>query len=183
MSHQFTSGGSGPGTNGYNPPASFPGFPSNFSPPLNGLAQNGAQTQPQQAFAQLPHHSAHPMSSGNPDVERLERLKKEILEGQNPLYKAIPNPIFLESLYLGRTAQGQTSVPPHPDQVPSSAKAVNTSHQNGTNGQSNGGTRANEGSQSAQAPVTTVGANSQSGDNVCTLLVFLTRQLTFRLSS
>lgn len=56
-------------------------------------------------------------SSSNNDLERLERLKKEILDGQNPIYKAVPQPDFLESLYLGRTLQKTDTVPAHPEQV------------------------------------------------------------------
>ena len=50
-------------------------------------------------------------SFNNSDLERLERLKKEILDGQNPIYKAVPQPDYLESLYLGRTSQYRKSPP------------------------------------------------------------------------
>ena len=46
--------------------------------------------------------SDYMLSSTNSDLERLERLKREILEGQNPYYQPVPRPDYLESLYLGR---------------------------------------------------------------------------------
>ncbi|KAI5123082.1 hypothetical protein M0805_000516 [Coniferiporia weirii] len=135
MSQPFTSGGSAPGNNGhavvpnvngapaaYHPALpNFPVFPglNSFAQSLNGQSQMPPQTPGLQAstqqsfFPQIPR----PHSSGNSDLERLERLKREILEGQNPIYKAVPQPNFLESIYLGRTLQAQNSVPAHPEQV------------------------------------------------------------------
>ncbi|EJD02915.1 uncharacterized protein FOMMEDRAFT_140720 [Fomitiporia mediterranea MF3/22] len=73
-----------------------------------------------------PPQPQQPPSSDNSDLEKLERLKREILEGQNPVYKAVPQPDFLESLYLGRSAKRQNSVPAHPEQIVPSQSETNT---------------------------------------------------------
>ena len=70
--------------------------------------------QPQQQ-SQFPD-AGRAQPTDNSDLERLERLKKEILEGQNPAYKAIPQPDYLESLYLGRLPQQKTPTPPRPSE-------------------------------------------------------------------
>lgn len=58
-------------------------------------------------------------NNNNIDLQTLERLKSEILAGQNPIYRAVPQPKFLESLYLGRASEntGNSNVPAHPDQI------------------------------------------------------------------
>ncbi len=62
-------------------------------------------------------------NSNNGDLQSLERLKSEILAGQNPIYRAVPQPKFLESLYLGRASEDAVIAPAHPDQVPDINKA------------------------------------------------------------
>ncbi|KLO16940.1 hypothetical protein SCHPADRAFT_926202 [Schizopora paradoxa] len=64
------------------------------------------------------------------DLQTLERLKSEILAGQNPIYKAVPQPRFLESLYLGRGSDStvNSNVPAHPDQVSDGEKTGRSAH-------------------------------------------------------
>lgn len=95
------SNGSGSVTNGTSVHSftAFPGLPSFGSLSLGDKSGLRDRQTPQSSF------QSHSRSSNNSDIERLERLKKEILDGQNPIYKAVPQPDFLESLYLGRTSQ------------------------------------------------------------------------------
>ncbi|KAH8119134.1 hypothetical protein DFH11DRAFT_1539997 [Phellopilus nigrolimitatus] len=129
MSQPFNSSGPVPASNGHDgaPAAYHPALPNfsafpglnSFAQSLNNQSQLSIQTPTQQSF--FPQIT-RPHASGTNDVEKLERLKKEILEGQNPIYKAVPQPNFLESLYLGRPLQVQGSVPAHPEQVTIGAK-------------------------------------------------------------
>lgn len=129
MAQPYTAG-AGPLANGHADAAYHPAFSSfsapamtptyalpgltSFVPPMNGQYQTSAQTPLTPHFAsQVPGL----LTAGNSDLEKLERLKREILEGQNPIYKAVPQPNFLESLYLGRSSQTQSIVPAHPEQI------------------------------------------------------------------
>lgn len=120
----------------------FSGFPG-LSSLLQSMASQAAttvQTPTAQTPTQPPYtpQLARPPSSGNSDLERLERLKKEILDGQNPIYKAVPQPDFLESLYLGRSLQRTDTVPAHPEQI-GIAHGQSTNNQASlTNGQAEG---------------------------------------------
>lgn len=78
---------------------------------------NGQHQSSFPSLAQMASSQKSLSSSANSDLEILERLKREILEGQNPYYKAVPQPAFLEHLYLGRSSQGRQNVPAHPEQV------------------------------------------------------------------
>lgn len=129
MAQPYTTG-AGPLANGHADAAYHPAFSSfsapamtptyalpgltSFVPPMNGQYQTSAQTPLTPHF---PTQVPGLLTSGNSDLEKLERLKREILEGQNPIYKAVPQPNFLESLYLGRSSQTQTTVPAHPEQI------------------------------------------------------------------
>ena len=99
------SNGHVPAANAYHPALpNFSGFPGlgtfAASLPMNNPSQVPTLVQ-QPIFSQVPLSQA----SENADLEKLERLKREILDGQNPIYKAVPQPDFLESLYLGRSSQ------------------------------------------------------------------------------
>ena len=99
--------------------SSFPGFASVFKS-MSEHPRNTSLTTTEQT-ANHPHKQNSPMTSESSDLERLERLKKEILDGQNPIYKAVPQPDYLESLYLGRLVQ-KSKAPCQPDQVQDSTE-------------------------------------------------------------
>ncbi|OCB88397.1 hypothetical protein A7U60_g4438 [Sanghuangporus baumii] len=108
---------SGDATSSHPALASFSAFPGlkSFAESLTALSQTRLSDSG-------PHGSPQPQpqlssTSSNSDIEKLERLKKEILDGQNPVYKAVPQPRFLENLYLGRSVQRQNFAPAHPDQI------------------------------------------------------------------
>ncbi|PAV18736.1 hypothetical protein PNOK_0557900 [Pyrrhoderma noxium] len=107
--------------------ADFPGLTA-LTQSLSSQSQVALSTQTPTSAASTPIPQSYysPQARGpsveNSDLERLERLKKEILEGQNPIYKAIPQPNFLESLYLGRSLQINNSAPAHPDQLTADRK-------------------------------------------------------------
>ncbi|CAL1705983.1 unnamed protein product [Somion occarium] len=70
------------------------------------------QQQPPQFFQQPP--SGPP---GQSDLELLERLKETIKNNQHEIFRPVPQPDALASVYLGpRPAVSQ--VPPHPEQIP-----------------------------------------------------------------
>ena len=102
----------------------FPGLKS-FAQPLTAQSQPSLSGSTSQTSPQPQPQPDSSSSSGNSDIEKLERLKREILEGQNPIYKAIPQPRFLEKLYLGRSVQRQDFVPAHPDQITKSPPSSN----------------------------------------------------------
>jgi hypothetical protein len=119
MSSPFSvtsSSGGGPPSN---IPAS-PGFPlpGNFyggynylgpmGPPMHGPNVHHSQ-QHQPFFTNLP--------PGQSDLEKLEKLKDQIKSGQHDIYRAVPQPAALASLYQGPATQSQ--VPHHPEQGPS----------------------------------------------------------------
>ncbi|KAL5523721.1 hypothetical protein ACEPAG_7894 [Sanghuangporus baumii] len=108
---------SGDATSSRPPLASFSAFPGlkSFAQSLTALSQTPLSDSGPHGAPQPQHQLSSP--SSNSDIEKLERLKKEILDGQNPVYKAVPQPRFLENLYLGRSVQRQNFAPAHPDQI------------------------------------------------------------------
>lgn len=95
MTHPFVSGNPSSGflqNHSYSGSFPLPGFVP---------AQKGHQHQ---SYSLYPSGTLQNGSSGNSDLEILERLKREILAGQNPHYTAVPQPAYLESLYLGRSS-------------------------------------------------------------------------------
>lgn len=175
-----TSGGiNGTPPGAFQPHGNFPGFGFNtfLQSPVNGQQQNSQQNlQLQQASMLRNQYQDHIVSTGNSDLDRLERLKKEILDGQNPFYKATPQPSFLESIYLGHTSQGQAAVPVHPEQMSSTTKpATGAQLQSGyvsRSSRDNASIGADENSSQNQAsqhratPIAANGPSSQSGNNV-----------------
>jgi hypothetical protein len=115
MAHPFASSNS---SGGFIPNHGYSGVV--YPLPGFGPAQNG---QHQQGYAQFHQPVQVNGSSGNSDLDILERLKREILAGQNPQYTAIPNPTYLESLYLGRPGKDVNG------SVAATAAQTNTSHQ------------------------------------------------------
>ena len=108
-----------PAFSSFTAPALTPSYPlpglTAYVSQMNGQFQSSVQTP---LTPQFPSAAGSQVTAGNSDLEKLERLKREILEGQNPLYKATPQPDFLASLYMGRAQQEKSTVPAHPEQVP-----------------------------------------------------------------
>lgn len=82
------------------------------------FSASGMQHQRAQFF---PDPSLPP---GQADLEALERLKEIIKNNQHEIFRATPRPAALASLYRGTLP---SVVPPHPEQVPNSAKEKSTS--------------------------------------------------------
>ncbi|KAI0075863.1 hypothetical protein K474DRAFT_1663752 [Panus rudis PR-1116 ss-1] len=95
----------------FSPFGPFPNYHPNYIPgPMSGSPfQQSPQFFPQ---AQGP--------PGKSDLELLERLKEMIKNNQHELFRPVPQPAALASLYLGpRNASANGShVPPHPEQIP-----------------------------------------------------------------
>ncbi|KAH7916595.1 hypothetical protein BJ138DRAFT_289681 [Hygrophoropsis aurantiaca] len=115
MSSPFSVASSGGGSN--NVPSSGFQIPANFGMNYNFMSgsMHGQQQQQQQQYFPQQQPILPP---GKNDLEVLENLKTLIKEGQHEFYRAVPQPAALASLYLG-PLPGQSSVPPHPEQVPS----------------------------------------------------------------
>ncbi|KAH9915061.1 uncharacterized protein BXZ73DRAFT_16161, partial [Epithele typhae] len=116
------------------PPGSFPlqSFASNFLYPQypHIVPPNFPSTVA--PFGPLPHQpmpspsvlpSAPVLPPGQNDLKILERLKEVIKNNQHEIYRPVPQPAALASIYLGPPAQSQPTtafappvVPPHPEQ-------------------------------------------------------------------
>ncbi|KAH9859170.1 hypothetical protein C2E23DRAFT_769101, partial [Lenzites betulinus] len=98
------------------PPASFPYPFAGMSP----LAGSPFQTQLQSTQFFPPQSLSQPMPAqpGQNDLEILERLKQTIKNNQHELFRPVPQPAALASVYLGPKSLLGSHVPPHPDQVP-----------------------------------------------------------------
>ncbi|KAA1475123.1 hypothetical protein DENSPDRAFT_909134 [Dentipellis sp. KUC8613] len=95
------------------PPANFPAFAYNpYMPPMHPPPP--AMSHPPQPYYPDPNPTP-----GVSDLEVLENLKQAIKNNQHEIYRAIPQPEALRSLYKGVIPDpSSTSVPPHPEQVP-----------------------------------------------------------------
>ena len=63
---------------------------------------------------------------GPADLEALERLKEAIKNNEHEIYRAVPQPAVLASLYKGLIDSVQSHVPPHPEQVPPGYQGVSS---------------------------------------------------------
>ena len=94
-----------------------PTFNTQHSPPhfypQSHLPQSQSQSMPANS---VPPQQAPP--SGQNDLEILERLKETIKKNQHELFRPIPQPAALASVYLGPKPALVSLVPPHPEQVP-----------------------------------------------------------------
>ncbi|KAI0646020.1 hypothetical protein C8Q79DRAFT_729822 [Trametes meyenii] len=92
------------------PPVAAPPFqpqrasPQFFPPPPQPIPQSVPAQQP--------------ALSGQSDLEILERLKETIKNNQHAIFRPIPRPDALLSVYLGPKTTASYHVPPHPEQVP-----------------------------------------------------------------
>lgn len=92
-----------------------PGYNSYLGPPV-GPPIHGQNVHPQHPQQHQQFFSTTNLPAGQNDLEVLEKLKEKIKSGQHEIYRAIPQPTALASIYLGPTAQSQ--VPHHPEQGP-----------------------------------------------------------------
>ena len=100
----------------YQPPGSYNTLAYNptFGPSMQILHPQQFYPDQQRAQVILP--------PGKNDLEILEKLKEMIKNGQHELYRAVPQPAALASIYLGpHTSQ----VPHHPEQAPDPQQANN----------------------------------------------------------
>ncbi|EIM81035.1 uncharacterized protein STEHIDRAFT_67290 [Stereum hirsutum FP-91666 SS1] len=74
---------------------------------------------------QLPYTPTHSqffpdpsLPPGRSDLEVLERLKETIRRNEHEIFRPIPQPAALASVYKGPLTFPQSTVPPHPEQVP-----------------------------------------------------------------
>ncbi|EPQ56879.1 hypothetical protein GLOTRDRAFT_37771 [Gloeophyllum trabeum ATCC 11539] len=111
-------------------PPNFSGYPNNYMPSMPPPVGTPFQYYPQQQQnVQLP--------PGKNDLEILEKLKDMIKNNQHDVFKPIPNPAALASIYMGpRTGTTSVSqVPPHPEQIPTDLVGTPVmSHSNGAAG-------------------------------------------------
>ena len=69
--------------------------------------------------SQQQQHPSTVLPPGQNDLEILERLKETIKNNHHELYRPIPQPAALASVYLGpKSSSAPSQVPPHPEQVP-----------------------------------------------------------------
>ena len=110
----------------FSAPFSFPFSPmSNLGPPVGAPFQQQhppPQFYPQPSTLQTPlAPSQQPivLPSGQNDLEILERLKETIKSNKHEIFRPVPQPAALASVFLGpRSSSGSSQVPPHPEQVP-----------------------------------------------------------------
>ena len=60
-------------------------------------------------------------TSGQKDLEILEKLKESIINNQHEFFRSAPQPATLAKIYMGNTSI--SPVPPHPEQVPTAQNA------------------------------------------------------------
>ncbi|KAI0630032.1 hypothetical protein C8Q77DRAFT_1219708 [Trametes polyzona] len=117
----------------FNPlqPTFSPSFPYSLAmPPLAGTPFQPVHSAPQffppqpQSISQSTPTSAHHslgLPPGQSDLEILERLKQTIKNNQHELFRPVPQPAALASVYLG--PKSFSAVPPHPEQVPAESSS------------------------------------------------------------
>lgn len=66
-----------------------------------------------QEFRQTPAPNS---TSGQKDLEVLEKLKESIINNQHDFFRSVPQPTALANIYMGNASI--SPVPPHPEQIP-----------------------------------------------------------------
>ncbi|KAH9892423.1 hypothetical protein C8Q73DRAFT_648877 [Cubamyces lactineus] len=92
-------------------------FNAQHSPPHFYPQSHLPQSQPQT----MPVNPVPPqqvLPPGQNDLEILEKLKETIKKNQHELFRPIPQPAALASVYLGPKPALASVVPPHPEQIP-----------------------------------------------------------------
>lgn len=119
-----SSAGNVPSSSAYQPPSNYAafGYTNSFGAPVHGPAhpqQHQTQQQPQPFYPQLPQQPHHQLllPAGRNDLEILENLKEIIKNGQHDMYRAVPNPAALASIYLGPIATSQAPATHPAEQV------------------------------------------------------------------
>lgn len=104
---------------GFQIPTPFSSF--GFNPNMHGM--------------QLPYTPTHSqffpdpsLPPGRSDLEVLERLKETIKRNEHEIYRAVPQPAALASVYKGPLTSPQSTVPPHPEQVPQAFQSPSASY-------------------------------------------------------
>ncbi|OSC96755.1 hypothetical protein PYCCODRAFT_1472372 [Trametes coccinea BRFM310] len=95
-------------------PLAGPPFHPQHSPP-HFFPPHQPQSQPA-LVGQNPSQQA--LTPGQSDLEILERLKETIKKNQHEIFRPVPQPAALASVYLGPKPPLPSLVPPHPEQVP-----------------------------------------------------------------
>lgn len=158
MSSPFASS-SGPNISpGFQIPPTFTSFSNPYSTymvPSYPQQQSPQFFQPQQQQQQ----QSMPLPQGQNDLEVLERLKETIKKNQHELYRPIPQPAALASVYLG--PHSSTRVPPHSDQLPGGQQSLSGNDRN----LSSSSPMMVDGSSTVPVPATgTNGSHSTTGD-------------------
>lgn len=79
----------------------------------NGTPLQQSSPKMSQEFQQAPAPSS---TSGQKDLEILEKLKESIINNQHEFFRSVPQPATLAKIYMGNTSI--SPVPPHPEQIP-----------------------------------------------------------------
>ncbi|KAI9067507.1 hypothetical protein FKP32DRAFT_1588498 [Trametes sanguinea] len=95
-------------------PLTGPPFHPQHSPP-HFFPSHQPQSQPP-LVNQAPSQQA--LTPGQSDLEILERLKETIKKNQHEIFRPVPQPAALASVYLGPKPPLPSLVPPHPEQIP-----------------------------------------------------------------
>ncbi|KAF8069978.1 hypothetical protein FPV67DRAFT_1485689 [Lyophyllum atratum] len=107
-----SSAGNAPSSSAYQPPSNYAafGYSNSFGAPVHGPG-HPQQHLPQQPPYFQPHQGILP--PGRNDLEILENLKEIIKSNQHDIYRAIPQPAALASIYLGPMATPQAQITHH----------------------------------------------------------------------
>lgn len=165
-----------------NPVHLFPPFhnspypiPSSMQPPNGTNTSYGQQSQIPQYVPHQPQPQVKTFPGQN-DLEILERLKETIKNNQHDIFKPIPQPAALASIYTG-TLPASAAIP-HPEQVPSLHNDYNPSSRdvvsggNNSNGVSQGrARRESDVRDSSRRPVATA-ANGTQGPHTTNVPLF-----------
>lgn len=100
----------------------------------NGTSFQQSSPKMSQESRQVPAPS---LTSGQKDLEILEKLKESIINNQHEFFRSFPQPAALTKIYMSNTSI--SPVPPHPEQVPT---VQNTSQKDVSTGDSQRRTRA-----------------------------------------
>ena len=79
----------------------------------NGTSLQQSSPKMGHEFQQTPASNS---TSGQKDIEILEKLKESIVSNQHEFFRAVPQPAALAKIYMGNTSI--SPVPPHPEQIP-----------------------------------------------------------------
>ncbi|KAF9792550.1 hypothetical protein BJ322DRAFT_1103042 [Thelephora terrestris] len=87
----------------------------------NGTSLQQSSPKMGQEFPQTPAHNS---TSGQKDLDILEKLKESIINNQHEFFRSVPQPAALAKIYTGNASI--SPVPPHPEQTPAVRKDTPT---------------------------------------------------------